>query len=193
MEASSHQAITKKRSVWPLMPICLPIICLAVYYTPFLVSLGWHLTHGMAANYRGLRIPVPFGWTVDTGSSEDFPANPQGIILEKQSETLHLESRGPETMFFNRLLPDAQSTPTQQAANWENLFLQSHSSSDYDMSRRNDLSADIDCLQATPVDARSATALACISSKNGWVAIYAGTPANVPVFLRVANTVKAKP
>lgn len=112
MKASSHRAITKKvtRSAWFMIPLCLPVICLAIYYTPFLVSLGWHVTHGMAANYQGFRIPVPLGCTADTGSSEDFTANPQGILLERQSKTLHFERPGPETMFFNRLPPDAQST-----------------------------------------------------------------------------------
>ena len=173
--------------------ICLPVICVAVYYTPLLVSLGWHVTHGMAVNYRGLRIQVPFGWTADSApQKDDFPASPQGITLEKQPETLHFETPGPETMYFNLLLPDSRTTPTQQAAQWESLFRQSHPASDFDMSRLGDLSADMDCIQATPLTSRSAAALACISLKNGWVAEYAGSQAHVPLFLQVAGTLKAK-
>jgi hypothetical protein len=190
-----NHALTKKmtRRAWFMFLMCLPVICLAVYYTPLLVSLGWHVTHGMAVNYRGLRIQVPFGWTADTSSqNEDFPASPQGITLEKQAETLHIEAPGPETMYFNILLPDAGITPSQQAAQWENLFRQSHPASDFNVSRVGDLSSDMDCLQAIPLASRSAAALDCISLKNGWVAIYAGSQAHVPLFLQVAGTLKAK-
>ncbi len=177
-----------------MIAICLPVICLAVFYTPLLVSLGWHVTHGMAVNYRGLRIQVPFGWTADVGSQkEDFSANPQGITLEKQPETLHFVAPGPETMYFNLLLPDAGITPSQQASQWESFFRQSHPASDFNIFRLGDLSPDMDCLQATPLNSHAAAALACISLKNGWVAVFAGSQANVPLFLRVAGTLKTKP
>jgi len=193
---TSHSAITKKMTyrAWLMMLICLPVICLAVYYTPLLVSLGWHAMHGMGVNYRGLRIQVPLGWTADAApQKDDFPASPQGITLEKQPETLHFESPGPETMYFNVLLPDARSTPSQQAAQWESLFRQSHSPSEFNMSRLADLSADMSCIQATPVTSNSAAALACISIENGWVAEYAGSQAHVSLFLQVASALKTKP
>jgi hypothetical protein len=191
-QASMSKKITRK--AWLLILLCLPVICLAVYYTPFLASLGWHLMHGMAVNYRGLRVNVPLGWTADlTSTKDDFPANPQGITLEKQPKTLSFEVAGPDMMYFNLLLSDGRSTPSQQAAEWESLFRQSHPASDFDLSRRSDLSSDMDCLQATPRSSRLGAALACISLRNGWVAEYAGSQANVPVFLQVAGALKSKP
>jgi hypothetical protein len=61
------------------------------------------------------------------------------------------------------------------------------------MSRLADLSADMSCIQATPVTSNSAAALACISIENGWVAEYAGSQAHVSLFLQVASALKTKP
>lgn len=113
-----HASISKKmtRNAWLLIGLCVPVICLAVYYAPFLVSLGWHVMHGTAVNYRGLRVRVPLGWTADlTLTKDDYPANPQGITLEKQPKTLAFDVAGPEMMYFNLLLPDPGKDPAQQA------------------------------------------------------------------------------
>src|ERR1700751_311121 len=94
-----HASISKKmtRKAWLLIGLCIPVICLAVYYAPSLVSLGWHAMYGMAVNYRGLRVRVPLGWTADLAlTKDDYPANPQGITLEKQPKTLGFEVAGPE-------------------------------------------------------------------------------------------------
>ena len=53
-------------------------------------------------------------------------------------------------MYFNLLLPDAGSTPPQQAAQWESLFRQSHPASDFHIVRLGDLSADMDCFRPRP-------------------------------------------
>jgi len=177
-----------------LILFCIPFICLAVYYTPFLVSLGWHVMHGMAIDYRGLRVRVPLGWTADlTLMKDDFPANPQGITLEKQPKTLGFEVAGPEMMYFNLLLPDAGSEPAQQAAQWEALFTQAHPSPDFEISRREGLAAGMDCLEATPRGNDSAAALACVSTKDGWAARFAGSKEHVPLFLEIAAGLKSKP
>ncbi|HTA86338.1 MAG TPA: hypothetical protein VK729_08690 [Silvibacterium sp.] len=190
-----HGTLSKKmpRTTWLLIMCCLPVIVLAVYFTPLLVSLSWHVMHGASINYRGLRVRVPMGWTVDINTlKEDFPANPQGITLEKQPKTLSLIAPGQESMYFNLLLPDGRSTPTQQVAQWESLFRQSHSTSDFDIVRRNDLHPDMNCLEAIPHGIPSAAALACISLEHGWVAEFAGSQGNVPLFLQVAGALKRK-
>ena len=180
--------------MWPLIALCIPVICLAVYYTPFLVSLGWHLVHGMTVNYRGLRVRVPLGWTSDlTLMKDDFPANPQGITVEKQPKTLAFEVAGAEMMYFNLLLPDARDTPAQESEQWKSLFRQAHPASEFDVTSREGNSPGMDCLEATPVGNKSAAALTCISVKDGWVANYAGARTHVPLFLDIAAKLKAKP
>jgi hypothetical protein len=182
------------RKTWFLILLCTPIICLAVYYTPFLVSLGWHVMHGMTVQYRGLWVRVPLGWTADlTPAKDDYPANPQGITVEKQSSTLAFEVAGPEMMYFNLLLPDGRSTPAQQLAEWESLFRQAHPVSDFDLVQRGNPPSDMDCLQAIPRASHAGAALACISLKEGWVAEYAGSQDHVPDFLRIAAALKSKP
>jgi hypothetical protein len=184
----------RRRSVWWLALLCTPIICAALYYTPWLVSLGWHATHGMSVDYRGLRIRVPLGWTpVTIAAQDDFQANPQGITLEKQAESFSFEPRGPEMMYFNLLLPDPKTTPSQQVAEWQNLFRQAHPSSVFDLASPAGVPPDMACLQATPLNNRSAAALACVSVKGGWLAQYAGSQANVPLFLETAAALESKP
>lgn len=195
---SNHlQASISKRTTrrtWVLILFCVPFICLAVYFTPSLVSLGWHVMHGSAIKYRGLWVRVPSGWTADlTLMKDDFPANPQGITLEKQPKTLAFEVAGPEMMYFDLLLPDAKDTPAQQAAQWESLFRQAHPASSFDITSRNNLSDGMDCLQATPRDNNKAAALACISLQGGWLGQFAGSQEHVPVFLQVAAGLKSKP
>jgi hypothetical protein len=190
-----HASISKKvtRNAWLLIGLCVPVICLAVYYAPFLVSLGWHVMHGMTVNYRGLRVRVPLGWTADlTLTMDDYPANPRGITLEKQPKTLAFEVAGPEMMYFNLLLPDAGKAPAQQAQEWKNFFLQAHSTSEFHIADLEGLSSGMDCLEATPVGNKSAAALTCISMKDGWVATYAGAQVHVPLFLDVAANLKGK-
>jgi hypothetical protein len=194
-ETSSQLDITlsKKmpRKAWLMLILCVPVVLLAVYYSPLLVSFGWHVMHGMAVSYRGLRVRVPMGWTADLGSVKDeFPNNPQGVTLEKQPRTLDIEARGPETMYFNILLPDGRSTPTQQAAEWKSLFRQTHSASDFDTIARTGLTPDADCLEATPRAARTGATLACVSLEKGWLATYAGTQQNVPLFFDLLSGLK---
>ncbi|MBV8631956.1 MAG: hypothetical protein JOZ83_13590 [Silvibacterium sp.] len=177
----------------PLL-FCAPIVCLAVYYTPLLVSLGWHATHGMSIDYRGLRVRVPFGWTVvATAAQDDYPENPQGITVEKQPRTLTLESGSAEMMYFNLLLPDPNATQSQQIAEWQNLFRQAHPDSSFEVAPVANAPSGMNCLQAIPRTSRSDAALACVSLDHGWVAQFAGSRAHVPVFLQVAATLKPKP
>ena len=175
--------------------LCIPLICFAVYYSPTLTSLGWHIIHGQAIDYRGLRVEVPWGWTADLSlMKEDFAANPQGITLQKPPKTLNIESRGPELIYINLLLPDTHSTPQQQAAEWQNLFRGSHPTSDFNLAPPANPPAGADCIEATPRaasgDLPSGAALACISITQGWLANYAGTQNNVPLFLNVVSTLK---
>jgi hypothetical protein len=178
-----------------LMLGCIPLVLLAVYYAPAMSAMGWHLLHGGVLDYRGLRIEVPWGWSVDgNDAKDDFPANPQGITVQKPPKTLNLESRGPELIYINLLLPDAHSTPQQQAEEWRNLFLQSHTETTFNIAERNNLLPGADCVEATPrfgnpQDERSA-ALACISLSEGWLANYAGLQSNVPVFIKVLSRLK---
>ena len=65
-DSQSALSRVRRRSTWWLVLFCAPFICVAVYYTPWLVSLGWHVTHGMSVDYRGLRVRVPLGWTAVT-------------------------------------------------------------------------------------------------------------------------------
>jgi hypothetical protein len=176
---------------------CLPIIGAAMYYSPTLTSLGWHVIHGRTIEYRGLHVNVPIGWTVDLNlMKEDYPANPQGVTLQKPPKTLNIESRGPELMYINLLLPDAQSTPQQQAAQWNDLFRQSHPAKDFNVEALGNLPAGIDCLQALPraniTGAEAGAALACVSLRGGWLANYAGARGNVASFLQVIQQLKPK-
>ena len=174
---------------------CIPLIILAVYYSPTLTSLGWHILHGKAIDYRGLRVEVPWGWTADLSlMKEDYPANPQGITLEKPPKTLNIESRGPELIYINLLLPDARSTPQQQAAEWQSLFRQSHPGAQFDVAPPQGFPASANCLEATPranaPDVPQGAALACISLTGGWLANYAGSQRNVPLFRNVIAQLK---
>jgi hypothetical protein len=177
--------------------LCIPLIVLAVYFSPILTSLGWHIVHGRAINYRGLHVDVPWGWTADMSIlKEDFPANPQGITLQKPPKTLNIESRGPELIYINLLLPDDRSTPQQQAAEWQSLFRQSHPVTVFNVGAPPDFPASADCLEATPrttaKDLPSGAALACISLQGGWLANYAGSQSNVPLFRAVLGDLKPK-
>jgi hypothetical protein len=191
----SHPIPLRKRgpNVWRLLLLCVPIICLAVYYTPLLVSLGWHAVHGMSIDYRGLRVRVPFGWTaIATAAQDDYPDNPQGITVERQPRTLAFDSDGPEMMYFNLLMPDPKTTPAQQIAEWQNLFRQAHPDSSFEVAAPAGLPSGMDCLQATPRNSRSGAALACVSLKDGWLAQYAGSQTHVALFLQTAATLKSR-
>ncbi len=192
-DSQSALSRVRRRSMWWLVLFCAPVICVAVYYTPWLVSLGWHATHGMSVDYRGLRVRVPLGWTaVTTAAQDDFLENPQGVTIEKQPKSLSFESGGPEMMYFNLLLPDSKITPSQQIAEWQDLFRQAHPSSGFDLASPAGVPSDMDCLQATPLNSRAAAAIACISLKGGWLAQYAGSQAHVPLFLEIAAALKSK-
>lgn len=175
--------------------LCIPLIILAVYYSPTLTSLGWHTIHGKAIDYRGLHVEVPWGWTADLSlMKEDFPANPQGITLQKPPKTLNIESRGPELIYINLLLPDPRSTSQQQAAEWKNLFLGSHPATDFSLAVPANAPAGADCIEATPRaasgDLPAGAALACVSITEGWLANYAGSKVHIPLFLKVVSTLK---
>lgn len=175
--------------------LSIPLVLFAVYYSPALTSFGWHVLHGRAIVYRGLHVQVPWGWTADMSlMKEDYPANPQGITLQKPPKTLNIESRGPELIYINVLLPDARSTPEQQAAEWKSLFRQSHSISEFDIAAPSDFPAGADCLEATPRagagDVPASAALACISLRERWLANFAGSQANVPLFRQVIGNLK---
>jgi hypothetical protein len=184
------------RAAQLLALLCIPLVCLAVYYSPTLTSFGWHVLHGKAIDYRGLHVEVPWGWTVDLGMTkdDDFQANPQGITLQKPPKTLNLESRGPELIYIDLLLPDARSTPQQQAEEWKSLFRESHPLSSFDIAAPADFPAGADCLEATPrsasADVPAGAALACISLQQGWLANYAGSQADLPLFRQVIGNLK---
>jgi hypothetical protein len=181
------------RKTWLLILVCIPVCCLAMYYTPYLVSLGWHLLHGMAINYRGLRIRVPLGWTADlTLTRDDFPSNPQGVTLEKQQKSLAFEVPGPEMMYFNVLLPDAEVGPDQQAEQWEHLFRRAHPDSRFSVASHTELAPGMNCLEATPSANQTAVAMTCISVKDGWIAEYAGAREHRAQFLSIASGLKGK-
>jgi hypothetical protein len=178
-----------------LVLVLVPVVVLVVYYAPSLTALGWHVLHGRSIDYRGLHVTVPWGWTADLSLiKDDFPANPQGITLQKPPKTLNIESRGPELIYINLLLPDARSTPQQQAAEWESLFRQSHPKTQFDVSSPREFPESANCLQATPRaragDAPQGAALACVSIAGGWVANYAGSQRNVDLFRDVIGRLK---
>jgi hypothetical protein len=189
---TSAQRMRQPRA-WQLLLICVPVSCLAVYCAPLLVSFGWHAMHGMSINYRGLHVRVPFGWTaVPTAAEDDYSDNPQGIMIEKQPRTFAFDPDGPEVMYFNLLLPDPKITPSQQATEWQNLFRQAHPASRFVVSAAAGAPSQMDCLQATPRNSRSAVALACVSSSGGWLALFAGSQAHVPLFLGITASLKSK-
>jgi hypothetical protein len=180
-----------------LVLVLVPVVVLVVYYAPSLTALGWHVLHGRSIDYRGLHVTVPWGWTADLSLiKDDFPANPQGITLQKPPKTLNIESRGPELIYINLLLPDARSTPQQQAAEWESLFRQSHPKTQFDVSSPREFPESANCLQATPRagagDAPQGAALACVSIAGGWVANYAGSQRNVDLFRDVIGRLKPR-
>jgi hypothetical protein len=180
--------------MWPLMLICAPIVLLAVYYTPWLVSLGWHAMHGMSVKYRGLQVRVPLGWTALTNPPEDdYAGNPQGITIEKQPKTLAFAADGPEMAYFNLLEPDPKTTQAQQIEEWHKLFRQAHPDSTFDVTALTGVPAGMDCLQATPHGDPFAAALACVSPSEGWLAQFAGSQAHVPLFFQIAANLKPKP
>jgi hypothetical protein len=187
--ASPAAARKRKPKMWPLMLICIPLVLLAVYYAPWLASLGWHAMHGMRVNYRGLRVGVPLGWTaLTTAPEDDYPGNPQGVTIEKQPKTLAFESDGPEMMYFNLLVSDPKITSSEQIAEWQNLFRQAHPDSSFEVVSPDGVPAGMNCVQATPRGSRSAAALACISPAQGWLAQFAGSQAHVPLFFRLPRT-----
>ena len=193
-DSDSQISRQRRRSIWRPLLLCAPVICLAVYYTPWLVSLGWHAMHGMSVNYRGLRIRVPLGWTaLTTAAEDDFPANPQGLTIEKQPKSLLFGSEDPEMMYFNLLLPDPKIRLSEQIAEWQNLFREAHPASSFDVAAPAGVPPGIECLQATPHNSRSAAALACVSPAGGWLAQFAGSQAHVALFFDIAAAIKSKP
>ncbi len=182
---------TFSRSAKLLATACVPVIVLLVYYAPSLTSLGWHLIHGSVVRYHGLRIEVPLGWTADVGaSSDDFPGNPQGITLQKPPKTLRLEAGGPELVYINVLTADEQSTPQQQMTEWQSLFRESHAENEFEVTKPNDVPPSVECLEATPLANKRGVALACISLSQEWLANFAGSRTNVPLFLNVLAGLK---
>ncbi|WP_446742930.1 hypothetical protein [Silvibacterium acidisoli] len=174
----------KPRRMWLLALCCAPLVVAAVYYAPLMVSVGWHIVHGWALEYRGLHVDVPWGWTADMPRPEDESAdNPQGVTVMKQPRTLALEARGPETMYFNVLMPDSNLTPAQQAEQWKTLFRESHPTSRFVVTSVEDKPGGGDCLEAKPLDDRRAgSAIACISLDQHWLASYAGAVVHTPLF-----------
>lgn len=174
----------KPRRMWMLALCCAPVVLAAVYYAPLMVSVGWHVVHGWALEYHGLHVDVPWGWTADKPRPEDESAdNPQGVTVMKQPRTLALEARGPETMYFNLLMPDSNLTPAQQAEQWKGLFRDSHPASRFLVTPVKDNPGGGDCLEAKPLDDRRAgSAIACISLDQHWLASYAGATVHIPLF-----------
>ena len=192
-DSSSRVSRKRRRSIWRPLLFCAPVICLAVYYTPWLMSLGWHARHGMSVHYRGLRIRVPLGWTaLTTAAEDDFPESPQGVTIEKQPKSLIFDSEGPEMMYFNLLLPDPKVTLSEQITQWLNLFREAHSSSSFDVTAPAGVPPGMGCLQATPHNSRTAAALACVSPAGGWVAQFAGSQAQVALFFDIAARIKSE-
>lgn len=166
--------------------VCVPAIVVLVYYAPSLTAFGWHLLHVGAVRYHGLHVEVPWGWTTDlTALNDDIPGNPQGITLQKTPRTLKFEARGPELIYINVLQPDERSTPQQQTAEWQDLFRGSHPATEFDVKLRDEKPGGAECIEATPRSNPRGAALACISSTEGWLANFAGSQTDVPVFLRV--------
>ncbi|MFT4114644.1 hypothetical protein [Silvibacterium sp.] len=218
MQAQSPALSELDRTMAPKFPragrifllICIPVVLAAIYYAPVLMSFGWHLMHGQAVEYRGLRVTVPWGWTADLSlMKEDFPANPQGITLEKPPKTLNIEARGPELIYVNLLLPGpipethngastttAAATLDQQAAQWEQLFRDSHPAANFHLSVPVNSPGSAKCIEATPLNAvdglTGGAALACVSEKDGWLASYAGLQRNVPLFFHVLSELKSR-
>jgi hypothetical protein len=87
---------------------------------------------------------------------------------------------------------DGRSSAVDLVGVWERLLSQSHPASVFDSARSNDLSADLDCIEAIPHDTHSAAAMACISQKHGWVAQFAGSQESVPVFLKTLYGLKPR-
>jgi hypothetical protein len=176
----------KPRRMWLLALCCAPVVLAAVYYAPLLVSVGWHVVHGWAIEYHGLHVEVPWGWTADRPRPEDESAdNPQGVTVMKQPRTLALEARGPETMYFNLLMPDKGLAPAQQAEQWKALFRESHPDSRFRVTPVKNQPGGGDCLEAKPLDdARAGSAIACISLDQHWLASYAGATVHIPLFFR---------
>jgi hypothetical protein len=171
--------------------VCIPVIVALVYYAPLLTSFGWHVIHGSAIGYHALRVEVPWGWTADlTALNDDVPGNPQGVTLQKPPRTLALEARGPELIYINVLLADAQSTPQQQAAEWQALFRESHPSTEFDLRTLDDAPGGASCIEATPRANNRGVAVACISLNEAWLANFAGSQTNLPLFLRVLACLK---
>jgi len=170
---------------------CVPVIVVLVYYAPLLTSFGWHLIHGNAVRYHALHIEVPWGWTADlTALNDDVPGNPQGVTLQKPPKTLALEARGPELIYINVLMADAQSTPQQQAAEWQTLFRESHPETEFNLRALDNAPGGASCIEASPRTNNRGAAVACISLTETWLASFAGSRTNLPLFLKVLSGLK---
>ena len=133
------------------------------------------------------------GWAgVSTADDDDFEQNPQGVTIEKLPITLAFASDGPEMMYFNVLLPDPKASLSQQIAEWQNIFREAHPVSGFDVAAPASIPSGMDCLQAMPRNDRTGAALACVSSAGGWLAQFAGSRADVPVFLKTAASLNSR-
>lgn len=131
------------------------------------------------------------GWTADSGaSSDDVPGNPQGITLQKPPKTLRLEAAGPELIYINVLTTDERSTPQEQMTEWQSLFQESHAKREFEVTKLDDVPSGVECLEAIPLANRRGAALECISLPQEWLANFAGSRTDVPLFLKVLAGLK---
>jgi hypothetical protein len=161
-------------------------------YGPALSMVMWHATHWGPVHYRGLRVNVPWGWTADTQNLiDDPPANPQGLMLSHFPLSLRWKGQEYEGIDVNVLLTDGNVSDQQARQSWEELFRDSHLHDGFEVRRPpSALPNGADCLVARPKQGTVRVEWSCISTTNGWMASFAGQPAEVPIFLRIVSGLK---
>ena len=64
----------------------LALAVVSIVFLPETVSLGWHLLHGNRATFKGVSMPVPFGWWAACGADT--------LSISKLSHSLLGETQG---------------------------------------------------------------------------------------------------
>jgi hypothetical protein len=161
-------------------------------YGPALSMVMWHATHWGPVRYRGLAVKVPWGWTADTQNLiDDPPANPQGLMISRLPLSLRFKGQDYEGIDVNVLLARDASSDRQARQSWEEIFRSSHLSNAFIVTTpQSPLPHGTDCLVAKPVQEPGRVEWSCISASNGWMASFAGQPADVPTFLGVLRGLK---
>jgi hypothetical protein len=171
--------------------VALALVCVAGWYSPFVTAGIWHVFHpGGWANYRGLRVRVPWPWTADTyATGEDPTLAPQGLTLKKTPFTVNKRSLS-DSIFITVISQDPGVTVEQQTEAWMETFRMTHPAESFDSRTPKTIPANARCAVARGERSDVDVVWTCITVGGGWVANFEGSRADEPVFFDIVMHLK---